>query len=183
MTLRRALLTVAALVLGFAGQALAIEPAVEGTVTVRFAASSTLHGFAGTAGPAGFRLEPSPGGSWRAVVEVPVAALTTDNSWRDKNMRVTLKADAHPSIHATFTAVVPDTVRTSGSLPFRLSIGGVERELTAEVSSWQQAAEKVEFDAVFLVSLSAFGLEAPGALFMRVDDSVKVTAHVTLVRK
>ena len=74
-------------------------------------------------------------------------------------------------------------MRTSEHLPFRLSIGGVERELVAVVSSWQQTAEKIEFDSAFTVSLSAFELEAPGALFMRVDDAVKVTTHVTLVRR
>lgn len=173
----------AALVLALSGLAVAGEPAVQGTVTARFAASSTLHGFSGTAAPVSFVLEPSPTGSWGAVVELPVSGLTTHNAWRDKNMRVMLDAEAHPTIRATFADVAPDTVRASGRLPFRLAIAGVDREMTADVSGWQQTAEKVEFEAAFVVSLAAFGLEAPGALFMRVDDSVKVATHLTLVRR
>lgn len=173
----------ALVVLGLIAPAVAGEPAVQGAATVRFAASSTLHGFSGTAPPLAFVLEASPTGSWGAVVELPVSGLTTDNSWRDTNMRAMLEADAHPSIRATFTEISPDSVRTSGRLPFRLSIAGTEREISADVAAWQQTAEKIEFDAAFIVSLSAFGLEAPGTLFMRVNDSVKVDTHVTLVRR
>jgi polyisoprenoid-binding protein YceI len=186
MTAMRAFFAAGVLVLGFGGPALAAgvnAGEVGGTATARFAGSSTLHGFSGAAAPATFVLEPSPTASWAALVEVPVAGLSTDNSLRDKKMREMLHADEHPTIRAKFADVVPHAVRTSGRLPFKLSIADVERELTAEVSDWRQTDQSVELDASFTLSLSDFQLEAPGALFLRVDDSVKVDVHVVLVRR
>jgi polyisoprenoid-binding protein YceI len=186
MTAIRGFFAAGVLVLGFCGPTLAADAnagEVSGTATARFSGSSTLHGFSGTAASATFVLEPSPTASWAAVVEVPVSGLSTDNSLRDKEMRKMLHADEHPTIRAKFADVVPEAVRTSGRLPFGLSIAGVERELTAEISGWRQADEGVELDAAFTISLSDFQLEAPGALFLRVDDSVKVDVHVVLVRR
>jgi polyisoprenoid-binding protein YceI len=186
MPVLRAVVVAGALVLGLGGSALAVDAnagEVHGTATTRFSGSSTLHDFSGTAGPATFVLEPSPTASWAALVAVPIAGLSTDNSLREKEMRKMFHADEHPTIHATFVDVVPDAVRKSGRLPFRLSIADVERELTAEVSDWRQTDTRVELDAAFTISLSDFQLEAPGSLFLRVDDSVKVDVHVVLVSR
>ena len=183
MIARRALVAATLAVLASAAPAIASEPAVHGTATVRFSASSTLHDFSGTAPPSEFVLERAADGTWTAVVTVPVTGLTTGNDWRDSNMRSMLGADAHPSMLATFSGIVPERVEASGRLPFRLAIAGVERELTASIGGWRQSDDRVELDAEFDVSLDAFELKAPSALFMRVDDRVEVDVHAILVRR
>jgi len=158
-------------------------PSVRGTVSSRFMGSSTLHEFSGTAPVASFAVEPSADGSWSAMVDIPVAQLTTENSWRDANMRTMLHADQHPALRAEFAKIVPEDVRTNGRLPFRLTIVGLSREMVATVQQWQQTDREIEFEAEFSVSLSAFGLEAPRTLFIVVDDPVRVTARIQLRRE
>jgi hypothetical protein len=179
----RRLVAGAALLLGLCSFAAAEPSHLDGAATIRFTGSSTLHEFSGTAPPAAFVVEQAADGSFAATVDVPTAGLTTDNSWRDSNMRAMLHADSNPVVRAIFSAVVPDVVKENGRLPFRLRIASVERELVAEVSGWEQGADRAALDARFTVSLDGFGLTAPGALFMRVDDAVRVEVHVVLTRR
>ena len=106
--------------------------------------------------------------------------LTTENSLRDGKMRKMFHADDHPALRAAFTGIVPDQVRTSGRLPFRLTIAGTTHDVVATVRNWQASDNHIEFTAEFDVSLSAFGLEAPRTFVIVVADSVHVTTDVSL---
>jgi len=160
--------------------ATAAEPAVRGAATSRFTASSTLHDFSGSAPATNFTVEPASNGTWTATVEVPVSTLTTENSLRDRKMREMFHAEEHPLSRADFANIVPDEVRTSGRLPFRLTIAGVTRDVVATVTNWRATATQVDFAAELDLSLSAFGLEAPRTFVIVVADSVHVTTEISL---
>ena len=153
-----------------------------GTVEIHFVGSSTLHDFEGTAPPISIAIEARPDGTWAGEVSVPVATLDTGIGARDQKLRAMLDAAHHPVIRGLFRNVDAEAVRRSAMLPFLLRIREVERPVQARLSNWQQQDGRAAFDAAFDVSLTAFGLELPRVLFMRVDDTVHVSVHVTLKR-
>lgn len=156
---------------------------LEAALDIRFAGSSTLHDFRGTAPPVRVPLTATADGAWSAVVEVPVAGLDTGSADRDEKMRAMLHADAHPVLRGVVASVRPDTLERTERLPFALTIAGVTRRLHARVRRWAAAPDEVSFDAGFDVSLAAWGLEAPSALLLiRVADVVRVDVHVTVRR-
>jgi len=161
----------------------AAEPSVRGVASVRFTGSSTLHDFSGSAPQTRFTVDPTSDGAWAAAVQVSVDTLTTENRSRDGKMRAMFHADEYPTLRAEFAGVVPEAVRTSGRLPFRLTIAGVSRDLVSTVREWRQTENQIDFIADFDVSLSAFGLEAPRAFVVVVADSVHVTSEVSLTRE
>lgn len=154
-----------------------------GTVALTFQGSSTLHDFSGAAPAVAVVLRPSAiAGAWDADVRVPVATLSTANAVRDGGMRDMLHAERSPAIDGRFRDVDPERVRATRRLPFVLQVAGVARPLEAEVVAWDEAPDRLSFDATFDVSLAAFGLEAPGIAFMHVADIVHVQVHVTLAQ-
>jgi polyisoprenoid-binding protein YceI len=182
----RALIAIAVLstaVITAPAPATAEDSVVRGVASSRFTGSSTLHNFSGSAPAANFTVEPASNGSWTAAVEIPVAELTTENSLRDGKMRNMFHADEQPLLRAEFAGIGPDQVRTSGRLPFRLTIAGVTRDVTAAVSNWRTSDNHLDFTAEFDVSLAAFGLEAPRTFVIVVADSVHVTTEVSLRRE
>jgi len=161
----------------------AADAVVRGVASSRFTGSSTLHDFSGTAPPTKFVLQPAADGSWAATLDVPIDALTTDNSTRDRKMREMFHSNEHPMLRGEFSHVVPDDVRTSGRLPFRLTVAGTSHDVVATVRDWRQTDDQLDFNAEFDVSLAAFGLEAPRVLVVVVDDSVHVTTQISLKRE
>ncbi|MBS1104617.1 MAG: YceI-like domain [Deltaproteobacteria bacterium] len=155
---------------------------VHGSLEISFSATSTLHEFSGSVPALAVAIEQGPGGGWSGDVDVPVASLGTGIARRDENMRAMLDAAQHPRIRGRFRDLGPEQVHASGVLPFLLQIRDVERSVQATVSHWQQDDRSARFDAEFDVSLREFALEAPRVLFVRVDDQVHVTVHVTLAR-
>ena len=73
----------------------------------------------------------------------------------------------------------------AGALAFRITIHGVERAVTPELSDWTEVpGKRAHFRATFELSLSEFGLEAPVAIgFVRVDDRVRVAVDVELTAR
>jgi hypothetical protein len=161
----------------------ATEPVVRGVASPRFQGSSTLHDFSGTAPATKFTLAPGLDGSWTAMMEVSIDALSTDNGARDRKMREMFHSKEHPSLRAEFSRVVPDDVHASGRLPFRLTIAGASRDVVATVRDWNQTGDQLDFVAEFDISLVAFGLESPRVFLVVVDDSVHVTTEVSLKRE
>jgi polyisoprenoid-binding protein YceI len=180
MAARHAACLLALFCVATAGAARAQE--ARGTLGVAFRVAATLHTVEGTAGTLPIALTRDANGGWSADVAVPVSQMATGNARRDANMRVLLDAEHHPEILGRVRGIDPERVRSSGRLPFVLRIRDVERPLEASVSHWQQSENAASFDAEFDVSLKEFQLEAPGVLFMRVDDRVHVTVHLQLER-
>jgi polyisoprenoid-binding protein YceI len=169
-----------ALLLFTSAPALAQE--ARGSAQISFTATSTLHDFEGTAGPAAIALSQLADGAWSAEISVPVASMQTGNRRRDSDMRRMLDAAQHPQIRARFRGLDPERVRSSGELPFLLKIRSVERPLKATVRNWRQSERAASFDAAFDLSLESFRLEAPSRFFLTVGDMVRVSVHVTLER-
>lgn len=162
---------------------------LDGSCTIEFSGSSTLHDFAGVAAETSFVLRRREGDAlWEAEIDVPVARLTTDNRWRDSKMRAMFDSEHHPIIRASFANIDPTRARpvqetAAGVLPFTLQIRDVQRSVVGRVRHWQQTDQEASFDVEAVVSLRDFGLEAPTTMgFVRVQDEVTITAHV-LVRK
>ena len=155
---------------------------VKGSLQISFQGTSTLHDFAGTAGPVSVSLWQAANGTWSADVSVPVAQLDTGNGWRDEGMREMFDAARHPRIIARFRDLDADRARSSGVLPFLLRIRSVERPVQASITAWRQTERAASFEAAFELSLASFQLEAPQTLFLRVGDSVRVTVRATLER-
>ena len=154
----------------------------KGTIEISFSATTTLHDFEGNVPAVAFAIESGPGGAWGGDVEVPVAAMDTGIDRRDQNLRAMLDASKYPRIRGRFRDLDPERARAAGVLPFLLRLRDVERPALATVSHWQQDDRGARFDAEFDVLLHDYSLEAPSVLFVRVDDRVHVTVHVTLER-
>ena len=146
------------------GAAMASAQNARGVLDVRFAVTSTLHDFEGTASALEVSLAQDAAGTWSADVTIPVAQLKT------------------LSVRPEQTFGDPERVRSSGKLPFVLAIKNVERPVEARVTHWQQSENTASFDADFTVSLAAFQLEAPQILFISVGDAVHVSVHLKLER-
>ena len=161
---------------------------VAGRCSVVFFATSTVHDFEGKAPCALLAIEPpDASGAYRARAEVAVEQLDTGIAARDRRMREMFEAERYPRITATFANVDPDALRArrAGALAFRISIHGVERSVTPELSDWSEVpGQRAHFRATFELSLKEFGLEAPVAIgFVRVDDRVRVAVDVELTAR
>lgn len=154
---------------------------VRGQLRVSFAATSTLHDFAGEAPAVAVALTQSATG-WSADVSIAVASLDTGSRWRDGDMREMFDAGRFPEIRGRVRDVDPEAARSRGELAFALRIRDVERTLRGRVANWQQSERRASFDVEFDVSLAAFGLEAPSTFFARVGDVVHVRVRVELER-
>lgn len=161
---------------------------VAGRCSVAFFASSTLHDFEGKAPCALLAIEPpDASAAYRARADVAVERIETGIAARDRKLREMFEVQRHPVITARFAKVDPGALRANrpGALAFQISIHGVERSVTPELSDWSEVpGERVRFRATFELSLAEFGLEAPVAIgFMRVDDRVRVAVDVDLTAR
>jgi polyisoprenoid-binding protein YceI len=174
----------AALFCALASLAMAAEGAGTATAEIRFAGTSTLHGFKGhaTAEPFALELREEPAtheALATASARVKVSALTTDHEARDRKMRDMLDLERFASIDGSIRdAHIP----TSGSGPVELllKIRGLEHTVSAAASEWRKADGSTSFRLAFPVSLRAFGLKPPSVLGMiRVGDEVRVECDVS----
>jgi hypothetical protein len=161
---------------------------VAGTCHVQFFATTTVHDFEGEAPCALLAIEaPDASGHYAARAEVAIAQIDTGISARNAKMRQTFEAKKFPRIVASFANVDPASLRAQrpAGLPFRIVIHGVERNVTAVLSSFSEVPGKsAHFRASFALALSEFGMKGPVAMgFIRVDDKVKVVVDVELVAK
>lgn len=161
---------------------------VAGRCSVTFQATSTVHDFEGKAPCALLAIEPpDASGAYRARAEVAVAQLDTGIAARDRRMREMFEAERYPRITAALANVDPDALRArrAGALAFQISIHGIERRVTPELSDWLEVpGKRAHFRATFELSLKDFGLEAPVAIgFVRVDDRVRVTVDVDITAR
>jgi polyisoprenoid-binding protein YceI len=161
---------------------------VAGRCSATFFATATLHDFEGKGLCVLLSIEPpDASGTYRARAEVAVEQLDTGIAARNEKMRVMFGAQEFPRITALFEKVDPAALRAKrvGALPFRLTIHGVERAVTPELSDWSEVpGKRAHFRATFTVALSEFGMEAPTAVgLVRVGDRVRVVVDVELTAK
>lgn len=179
--LLRILLFVA--IIGVAPACDAEDVGAQATSAIGFLGSSSLHEWEGKAAPIHTALHASAlTGDWSGDLVIPVATLDSGNATRDARMRAMFHADRFPDIRVALRGVDPAVVARTFELIVPLTIGDVTREVRTNIRGWKREDGRVSFDANAVVSLQAFGLEAPSVLgLVRVADEVKVQAHVDVV--
>ena len=160
-----------------------------GTAEITFDGTSTLHDWGGkvTANP--FKAEVTMEGRapQRVTSEVVVKAAKMDTAKpkRDANMRDAMQVTKHPlivgKIDAEFGDIAPADTPTK--LPVELTLLGKSHKVAGTISSWKLAGNTATFDLDFELSLKTCGIKVPAVLLViRVGDTIKVGAHVKLVR-
>ena len=160
-----------------------------GSAQITFSGTSTLHAGSGTVAAEPFKttVVMSGGKPRRAAstVTVKVAEMNTDEPKRDQNLRQAMKISSHPLVTGKIDSDFND-IAASGSpprLPVELTLLGKPQRVTATISNWKLASGKATFDLEFPVSLKASGITVPTVLlFIKVGDTVKVRASVTLIK-
>lgn len=181
--LKPALAVLAATSLAAALPAQGAAPALyDGTATIVFSGTSTLHDFVGRVPSQPFRLtmQTSPTGRvWSATASVKAAEMTTFHKERDEKMRQMFAADKQPLLAGTvLDAPAPDRA-TNGVASLKLKIGGQERALPVAIRDWQEANGHLSFTAIWEVSLKDYALKPPAVLgLIKVGDKVTVSAKV-----
>jgi polyisoprenoid-binding protein YceI len=163
-----------------------------GTSDIKFAGTSTLHGWSGTVSAEPFvatvmmddRGKPQ---ALTAKVNVKVLNMDTAKEDRDKNMRASMKAADFPFITANFDSAFEKVMKPGEAapsrLPFKLKLLGKEHEVNADITNWSLKGNVATFDLAFDLSLKACGIEVPSVLVViRVGDTVKLHASVKLTR-
>jgi len=144
---------------------------------IRFAGTSTLHGFGGELPAQPFLLILS-NGTWTASAEVQTGQMLTDNAKRDRRMHEMMRTNDFPRMRgAVLAAPIPGTAGTNVTLT--LQIRGATNDLTGRISNWQETAESIQFHAKWELSLKQYGIKPPSvAGIMRVGDIVRLEADV-----
>lgn len=115
-----------------------------------------------------------------AEVTVPVSQLNCKNGTMDKKARKALKEDDHPMISYKLTEaeVIEQqgeavTLQTQGTL----TIAGSERPVDMTVEGTLAQDGTVRFTGSVPVSMEAFGMEPPSAMFGTIKTGNEVTVH------
>jgi polyisoprenoid-binding protein YceI len=123
----------------------------------------------------------APGALEAFELIVPAATLVSGNDGLDKNMHKALKVVAHPDI--TFRLVRSRAGATPGTLAVdgRLTVAGVEREVTLAVTPRRDGATLTLKGEVHIV-MTDFGITPPKAMLgvLRTDPKVTVTFEAML---
>lgn len=155
----------------------------QGTATIEFRGSSTLHDFEGTVAAKPFSATyhaSEKSGEWRvsAKTSLSVLDMTTRNKKRDNNMFKMLDPKNFELISGSITnATIPS--EGSRETPVKVKIRDVELELGAILSDFKRDGDQASCRMDFPVSLKAFGLKPPSVMgIIRVDDTVEVSCIV-----
>jgi len=164
-----------------------------GASQVRFNGSSPFDKFTGTTSQAeGFiegdinAITKEPSTEVKAEVRVDAKSLDTGNEGRDKNMRKTLDVEKYPLI--TFRLSRASLIeKSSGAGPSKykvegtLSIHGVDRPITVEVTSKMEAS-RITISGKMPLDITDYKIDPPKVpvlFFVRMDKNV--TVEFTLV--
>ncbi len=173
------------------GNALADTTHWSGTSQISFDGTSTLHDWGGKVATKPFVTKvttDAAGNPTRVVaaVTVEVAKMDTAEAKRDENMLKAMQATAHPLItgviDAPFSAIRQGDSKPA-TLPLKLTMLGKTQTITGRISHWKQQGDKATFELDFDLSLKKSDIKVPSVLlFLRVGDTIKVHAAVSLKR-
>ena len=153
------------------------------TAAIVFKGTSTLHDFEGTVATRPFVAtfhEDAATGQLRVTTKAALNVLdmNTDNKSRDKKMFKMLQQEKFAVIAGMLDdAIVPKEGSREEKL--RLSICGVEQEVTATLSDFGKSGDQIICRMSFDVSLKAFGLKPPAVMgVIRVGDAVHIECKI-----
>lgn len=162
-----------------------------GTSDITFSGTSTLHNWQGTVKAKPFTSSVARDASGQpsrvqATVVVEATQMDTAEPKRDENMKKAMKVGDFPLITGLIDApfaLVSASGSTPAKLPIKLKLLDTEQDVTGVVSNWKLEGKNASFDLDFDVSMKASGIKVPAVLlFIRVGDTVKVHATVTLTQ-
>lgn len=190
--MKRLLFPMVAVLLVTVGRAFGDTTNWDGSASIAFSGTSTLHNWDGKVNAEPFTatvVTGDDGGpkSLTASVKVKATGMDTDNDKRDATMQKSMKVTDYPLIEGkfqdvSFASIMPDG-KTPSKLPFSLTLLGKKHDVVAVVSNWKLSGDTATFDANFSLSLKQCGITVPSAmLVVRVGDTVKVRVSVKLVR-
>lgn len=179
-------LLAALLALAFASPALATD--YNGTCTVTFKGSSTLHDFHGKGKCEPFTVSGSDGVIDMSRIVVPVAGMDTGNKRRDKKMYEMFEEKKFPLIATNAGPLHLKDFRKKPGEParvtFRLQVRDVTRQVNATVTNYVESGSKITADVSFPLSLAEYQLKPPSVMgLVNVDDKVSVSASFVLEAK
>lgn len=156
----------------------------QGSCSISFKGSSTLHDFNGKASCLPFSASNSNGVLDIPDVRVAIAGMDTDNASRDKKMREMFEDKKFPLITGKIGKLSLNDIRaisksspdTPQKITFLLEIRDIAKPLTASVKNITETDTGFTADIEFNVSLAEYKLYPPSVLGMiKVSDKVAVT--------
>jgi polyisoprenoid-binding protein YceI len=112
------------------------------------------------------------------TVSIPVRSFDSGNRNRDSNALAILDAGRHPQVSLRIdrlTAIKREASGTSGSAVAEglLTFHGVAKPISFPITA-QLVQDRLQAQATFPVSVTAFGIERPKLLFVPIEDTVMV---------
>ncbi len=162
-----------------------------GEADITFDGTSTLHAWGGKVSAKPYATEVTLDDAGKPVrikadVTVEAVKMDTDEAKRDENMRKAMKVTDYPLIRASIDAAADKIAadgKTPAKLPMTLTLLGKPQQVLANITNWKLTGGKATFDLDFPVSMKASGISVPTVLlFIKVGDSIKVHASVTLTQ-
>jgi polyisoprenoid-binding protein YceI len=118
------------------------------------------------------------GAQVRAILELPISALSSGNPLYDREMRRRVDARRYPRIEAVLTRMEPagadGIYQAEGEVTFR----GITRQVSDEVRLSCPAPGTIVFEGQHVFNLPDFGMEPPRILMLRVYPDVKVRVRI-----
>lgn len=143
--------------------------------------SKGLSGFFDGAVTDGSALDPAT--EIRAVLELPIDALSSGNPMYDREMRRRVDARRYPRIDAVLTGMAPvgsdGRYTAEGDVTFR----GVTRRVSDEVTLSCPESGTIVFEGEHVFNLPDFGMEPPKILMFKVYPDVKVRVRIVAREK
>jgi polyisoprenoid-binding protein YceI len=138
--------------------------------------SHSLRGFFEGALTAAGDLDPAV--ETRAVLELPIDALSSGNPVYDREMRRRVDARRHPQIDAVLTGIESagsdGLYKAEGDVTFR----GVTRRVSDELRLSSPAPGTIVFEGEHVFNLPEFGMDPPRILILRVYPDVRVRVRI-----
>ncbi len=163
------------------------------TVKINFEVDSTWHLIKGEIPEVSGKIwldNKSDPTSIRANLVASVSSFDTDNSSRDKELRHVMDADKFPNVSLIIKGFegepcspikVEKTGECKGSLKSNLTIRDVSKELSLPYVV-RKGSDYYEIKGEFKIKWAEFGVEDPSILIAKLDDTVKVSYSLNLLR-
>jgi polyisoprenoid-binding protein YceI len=130
------------------------------------------------------RLAMAPDGKVQFAIRSLVKSFDSSNSSRDSHMQETMEAASFPYVifkgAAAITVPTAYPAKLSVQVEGELDFHGRKRRETIPVEVTFASATEVHATSTFNVSLDAYAVERPSLLFMKIDDTCRVSADLWL---
>jgi polyisoprenoid-binding protein YceI len=149
---------------------------------VRIEGTSTMHDWKmeGTTIQGQLNLTDPARKNGSATLTIPVTSIHSEHAKMDRLMADALKAQANPEIRYELTSstlVSGDHAKFAVKTTGRLTIAGVTRDVTMDVTGTQGADGRLVMTGQAPIRMTEFGIKPPTAMLntIRTGDDVKVT--------